>query len=421
MNFYTSIIILTELLMLAMTLHVLNYSGFTKTQKSWYLLTFLSIMLCAAAEYGVHNGHYQPRFALPLTILTVLQFSVAPILAVLFSGALGLRHQKKLAFVFFAVSLLIESVAAFFGWVFYFNEEGYFRGPYFFLYEILYFFSMVYLIVNMIRVGRHFRHRDARTIFMIIVILAAGILPMTLHKINVTYIAVGISASLCYIYYNDLIQQDIQAELKHNQQRVLAMQNHIISSLASLIESRDMETGEHVSRTSAFVEALARDAAADGVYREQIDDDFIMKMRTLAPLHDVGKIIVPDQILRKPGRLSPEEFDQIKRHASAGGAIIRDVLGGVTDEEYLCFASDIASYHHERWDGTGYPEGLKGEAIPLSARLMAIADVYDALVSERCYKKPLPEEEAVKIIRGSAGTHFDPKLVAVYLRHRQAL
>jgi len=419
MTFYTSATIITELLMLAMVLHVIHYSGFTKTQKTWFLLTFISIMVCAAAEYAVHCGVYDPAFAVPLTVLTVMQFSLAPILCVLFSGALGLQRLTKTAVVFFCVNFVIEAVSAPFGWIFYFNRDGYFRGKLFMIYEALYFFSLIYLIVNMYLVGKKFRHRDTRTILMIIAILAAGIFPMTVYKINITYVAVGVSASLCYIYYNDLIQQDIQAELVVNQKRVSAMQSHIIFSLSSLIENRDMETGEHVARTSAFVEKLARDAMADGVYSDIITEDFVQKMRTLAPMHDIGKIIVSDQILRKPGRLTAEEFAQMKQHASAGGAIVREVLEGVTDEESVSFASDIAGYHHERWDGTGYPEGLSKDAIPLSARIMAIADVYDALISERCYKKALPEEEAVQIIKDSAGTHFDPQLVDVFLRHRQ--
>ena len=120
------------------------------------------------------------------------------------------------------------------------------------------------------------------------------------------------------------------------------------------------------------------------------------------------------------GFVDKAEFEQIKRHASEGGRVVREVLSGVTDEEYVALASDIAAYHHERWDGTGYPTGLKGEAIPLCARIMAFADVYDALISERCYKKAMSKENAFEIIRQEAGTHFDPKLAEVFLHHREA-
>ncbi len=140
-------------------------------------------------------------------------------------------------------------------------------------------------------------------------------------------------------------------------------------------------------------------------------------MYSLAPLHDVGKIVVSDKILKKPGKLTPEEFEKIKKHASAGGKVIRQILKGITDEDYIEFASDIATAHHEKWDGSGYPNNLSGEDIPLSARIMAIADVFDALISERCYKKAMPVDKAVSIIKEGAGKHFDPKLVDVFVRH----
>ena len=136
-------------------------------------------------------------------------------------------------------------------------------------------------------------------------------------------------------------------------------------------------------------------------------------------MHDIGKIIIPDSILRKPGRLTEEEFAEMKRHAELGGTVVREVLNGISDEEYLSFASDIATFHHERWDGTGYPDRLKGEEIPLSARIMAIADVFDALISERCYKKAMPPEEAFEIIRNESGSHFDPNLTKVFLDHKE--
>ena len=419
MTFYSNVIILTELMMVAMTLHVVHYSGFTKEQKLWYLLTFGSVMLCSGAEFAVHCGVYNPAFAVPLTILTVLQFSLAPMLGVFFTGALGLHRQAKLASLFFSLNLLVEIVAAPFKWIFSFDQTGYSRGELFIIYEIFYFISLIYLIISMVIVGKKFRHRDIWTIAMILVVLVAGIIPMTLYKINITYIAIAISASLCYIYYNDLVQQDIQAELVRNQQRISGMQTHIISGLANLIENRDMETGGHISRTSAYVKLLAEKAREEGVYAETLDDRFISLLYTLAPMHDIGKIIISDRILKKPGKLTAEEFEQMKKHASVGGTVVREVLDGITDDEYLSFAADIATYHHERWDGTGYPMRLKGEEIPLSARIMAIADVFDALISERCYKLPMSTDEAFDIIREEAGTHFDPQLAKVMLDHRK--
>ncbi len=420
MTLYAGMTILIELFMIAMMVHVLRSSGISKTQKGWFFLTYLAVMLCAAAEYAVHGVRYDPGLAIPLTVVTVVQFSVAPLLGILFSGALGLPRQRKITVGFLCLNLLVEIVAAPFGWVFSFGQTGYARGEYFFLYEAFYFFSLIYLVVSMVKVGKRFRHRDRGTIVMILVVLVTGIVPMTLLKVNITYMAIAISASLCYIYYNDLIQQDIQAELIASQEKMSRMQEHIISGLANLIESRDLETGEHVARTGGYVRALSEYARQDGVYAAQLDDRFIDLMYRAAPLHDVGKIVVPDHILKKPGKLTEAEFGEMKRHASEGGRVVHEVLGGVADEAYLSFASDVAACHHERWDGRGYPKGLSGEDIPLSARIMAIADVFDALISERCYKKAVPPEEAFDIIREGAGTQFDPNLVKVFLRHRSA-
>jgi HD-GYP domain-containing protein (c-di-GMP phosphodiesterase class II) len=418
MTFYTSIILLTELLMIAMTIHVLHYSGFTKVQKTWYLLTFIDVMLCAAAECAAHSGWVDPKHTAFLTVLTVIQFSCAPLLGILFTGSLGLHHQKKIAVGFFVLNLLIETALAPFGLVFRYTPEGYFRGDLFIVYEAFYFLSLIYLIVGMCIVGKRFRHRDFGTIAMIVVVIVAGIVPMTVWRLNVTYVAIAIAASLCYIYYNDLVQQDIKQDLVENQKKISSMQEHIISGMANLIEHRDLETGEHVSRTSDYVRRLAENARKEGVYADAIDDRFISLLCTLAPMHDIGKIIVSDRILRKPGKLDTAEFEEMKKHAAVGGTVVREALNGVTDEEYLSFASDIATYHHERWDGTGYPKGLKGEEIPLSARIMAIADVYEALISVRCYKNAIPPDEAFAIIREESGSHFDPNLAEVFLNHR---
>lgn len=417
MTFYSASIIVTELLMISMTLHVINYKGFTKEEKKWYLLTFFTIMFCAAAEFFVHYGYYNPKFKVFLTVITVLQFSASPMLGVLFAGALGMHNSGRTATFVYLFNLTLEVLFAPFGYIFYFNETGYFRGEYFFIYEILYILSLLFLIINMVIVGRRFKHKDFFTIVMIIVILFAGVIPMTIYRINITYMAIAIDSVLCYIYYNDLIKYQNKEELLDNQKKISAMQEHIISGMASLIEDRDMDTGEHITRTSAYCKILA-ERAKEGVYTDVINDDFITKLSTLAPLHDVGKITVSDTILRKPARLTKDEYEEMKKHAKAGGDIVKDVLNGISDEDYIDFASNIALYHHEWWDGTGYPYGLKGDEIPLEARIMAISDVYDALVSKRIYKEPIPYEEACQLIESESGTHFDPKLVEVFTKYK---
>ena len=419
MTLYTGTIILTELLMAAMSLHVLTYKGFTAQQKRWFILTYCTIMLCAYTEFlAIHFNEHGPSFVRPLTIATVIQFSLTPMLPVFFAGALGMRDMARKVSVLFLVHVLIEIASAPFGLIFCFDQNGkYFHSTYYFVYESFYILSMGFLIVSLFIVGRRFRNRDICTIFMILVVMLAAVLPLILFHVYTDYIGIGISACLCYIYYNDLVQQDIQAKLTENQAKITRIQEHIISELANLIERRDIETGEHVARTKAYVKLLSEAAREDGIYTDVIDDEYIQRMYSFAPLHDIGKIVVSDQILRKPGPLTREEFEDMKLHTIAGGRIAGDILDGITDEEHIRFAKDIAMYHHERWDGTGYPEGLKGDDIPLSARIMAIADVYDALTSERCYKEAVTAEKALETIKDEAGTHFDPRLVKVFERH----
>lgn len=421
MSMYATIVVITELMMLAMTLHVISYKGFTKSQRTWYILTFTSIMFCYAAEFiaKVFDGR-GPSFVLPLTVLTVIQFALSPFLSVFLSGALGLPKYAKRTGCILLANVIVEIICAPFGLIFYFDQQGrYFHGEYYVIYEGFYLISVIILVASLILAGRKFNNRDAWTIGMVLVVTMASIIPLILYSVHAAYLGIAITACLCYIYYNDLVQQDVQTELIENQKRVRRFTGRIVYGLANLIESRDFETGEHVTRTSAYVRTLSRAAKSDGVYADELTDDYITLISNLAPLHDVGKIVVSDSILRKPGKLTDEEFEEMKRHAPAGGEIIRDILLGIATEEQIEVAAQIATYHHERWDGRGYPEGLKGEEIPLCARIMAVADVYDALIAERCYKKPMPVEKALSIIEEEAGTHFDPLLAEVFIRHKE--
>ncbi len=418
-TFYFFAMIVTELLMLAMVFHVIRYSGFSTDQKKWYLITYISIAFCVAAEFiAVRFDNYGPAFVKPLQWLTVVQFSITPLIPVFFAGALGIRRLARATSLFFLINVICEVMTVPFGWVFRFDENGkYIRSDLYIIYEASFIISLVFLIVSMFIVGKRFRHRDRSTVIMILVIMAVGLVPMLFFRIYAESLAIGLCACLCYIYYNDLVQQDARAELVANQKKLSDMQEKIITGMASLIESRDTDTGEGVPDPGSFAKALAEDARRDGVYVNVLTDRFISLLGALAPMHDIGKIVVSDEILKKPGKLTPEEFEQVKRHTTEGGAVIRDTLSGITDEEYLSFASYIATYHHERWDGKGYPEGLEGGEIPLAARITAIADVFEALITDRSWRKALPVEEAVGIIRDGAGTQFDPQLVKVFLDH----
>lgn len=189
----------------------------------------------------------------------------------------------------------------------------------------------------------------------------------------------------------------------------------MILAMASLAETRDHETGDHIRRTQHYVRALAKALSRHGPYKQGLNDDFIDLLYKSAPLHDIGKVGIPDRILQKPGRLDRDEFNIMKTHADLGRAAIATAERYIgSTNPFLSLAKEIAHCHHERWDGTGYPRGLKGEDIPLAGRIMAVADVYDALVSERVYKPAMSHDQAVEIINGESGKHFDPAVVAAF-------
>jgi response regulator RpfG family c-di-GMP phosphodiesterase len=184
-----------------------------------------------------------------------------------------------------------------------------------------------------------------------------------------------------------------------------------------MVESRDQNTGEHVRKTAAYTGVIMRQLRKAHIYEDQLTDEYIEDVMHSAPLHDVGKIQVPDAILNKPGRLTDEEFAIMKTHTTAGSDIIQSAISMVSEDDsgYLIEARNLAHYHHEKWNGSGYPDGLSGTDIPLSARIMAVADVFDALVSKRSYKDGFPFEKAMTIIEEGRGSHFDPAIVDAFM------
>ncbi|MBR5340640.1 MAG: HD domain-containing protein [Erysipelotrichaceae bacterium] len=193
------------------------------------------------------------------------------------------------------------------------------------------------------------------------------------------------------------------------------MQNGLILVLADMVESRDQCTGDHVRKTAAYCRLIMNQLRKDGEFSDVLSDEYIEDVVNSAPLHDIGKIKVPDAILNKPGRLTDEEFEEIKKHTLAGNEIIQQAMELVSsDSSYLKEAKNLATYHHEKWNGKGYPMGISGDDIPLSARIMAVADVFDALVSRRSYKEPYSFEKAMEIIEEGSGNHFDPRIVKAF-------
>lgn len=210
-------------------------------------------------------------------------------------------------------------------------------------------------------------------------------------------------------------QVELSSRVQEEMEKRNDMQLHVIEDLASVIETRDLETGKHIIRTKEYVKMLSREMAKYDEYKDVLTDKLIDQIENAAPLHDVGKIAVSDTILLKPGKLTKEEFDLMKVHTTKGGEMIQSIFRNLDDDAFFEVAFDIAKYHHEKWDGSGYPEGLKNEEIPLSARIMALADVFDALTQKRVYKPAIKPEDALNEIKSLAGIQFDPKMTEIFL------
>ena len=227
------------------------------------------------------------------------------------------------------------------------------------------------------------------------------------------FIGVGsIAAFVMTITIIVLIMQGNKRTFYHEQ--VSNMQSGMITFMAEVVENRDDNTGGHIRRTAKYVEGIAKELKKNGVCNDILTERYMEDMVVAAPLHDIGKIHIPDAVLNKPGKLTDEEFEIMKTHTTAGEELLIHAKEELGESEYLNLAVEMAAYHHEWWNGKGYPYGKSGEEIPLCARIMAVADVFDALTSKRCYKSAMPLEKAYAIIREESGTHFDPKVVEAF-------
>ena len=336
------------------------------------------------------------------------------------------KHSFELQFIFFYTEVVLHQLLA-----------DYFLGGM----ASFHFFIFLVGIVPVLTFKKHFRQAVFYSIlsvglFIFLEVIAPYIEPryelskraiIAIKTINVSSFAVvNIIGLLMYSYLVLLVENKLetQVEIKTKEaqaktEKLLKIQSYVINSLANLVDNRDLDTGEHIQRTSAYVDLISRKLKERRLFPDQVNDAFVDYIKRAAPLHDVGKIVVSDVILKKPGRLTEEEFNEMKMHAKEGGRVIREVFAMSDDKEFIKIASDVASYHHEKWNGTGYPYGLKADHIPLCARIMAVADVFDALVSRRCYKEAYPLETAYKIIEEGKGEHFDPVLADIFLEMKE--
>lgn len=207
---------------------------------------------------------------------------------------------------------------------------------------------------------------------------------------------------------------NLEIKVRQKTREVVNLQNAVISTVADLVEFRDKLTGGHVIRTQLYLQALVEELIRQGIYTDEVEKWDMEFFLPSAQLHDVGKIAISDLILNKPAKLSPEEFEIMKTHVQVGVEAIERIMAKTDEHAFLRHALLITGAHHEKWDGSGYPKGLCGAEIPLEGRLMAVADVYDALIAVRPYKKAFTHDEACEIIESSMGTHFDPALLDVF-------
>lgn len=236
-------------------------------------------------------------------------------------------------------------------------------------------------------------------------------------KEGTSHIVEGLSAGADEFMSKPFEPDELSARIRTGQ-RILSLETRdlAIFAMAKLAESRDPETGAHLERVRSYSRALAEDMAAQDKFASRIDTNLIRLIYLTSPLHDIGKVSIPDHVLLKPGRLSDREFEIMKTHAEQGAATLETALRQYPDAEFLRMARDIAACHHERYDGTGYPLGLAGEDIPLCARIFTVADVYDALISKRVYKDAFTHDVARSIIIEGTRTQFDPDAVEAFLR-----
>ena len=425
------------------TRHIVN-----DNVKRWFKVMVMINILMAAMDICtmVFEGTAHPIYSilLPASMFLFYIFSYFVLIAAGIEIMFFIKQEKfkkgflnviKVATVIYFILLLLTP---FTNLLYEIDENNvYSRGKYFFIalviQVILYLNLIIYILANRksisrAKVGVILMFVLFPQIMQVIQLLFYGI-SLINTGFTVAFLTMFIQSnrdlekSLNYIEDElDIKESELNekvSEIESSKLQFIKMQNHTIESLSNLVENRDEDTGEHVRRTRAYVELLAVQMMKNGHYPDVLTPRFIRFLKRAAPMHDIGKIVVPDEILKKPGRLTKPEFEQIKRHAAEGGRIVHEILDGYEDPEYIQITADIATHHHEKWDGTGYPEGLKGEEIPLCARIMAIADVFDALVSPRIYKSPMSYDEAFQIIESGSGTHFDPIVVKEFLEIRE--
>ena len=346
--------------------------------------------------------------------------------------ALWLMCYLLIAIFYILYEFLINSAGTvnqipfiFFVTIFLFTILPDFKPRIFIPFAILYFFATIYILSLKNQSINEFFGVQSHIINIFLIIIITKILlynskvrtfvnTYKINKLNENLISANeeIKSQKDELrIYNDNLEKMVALKTD----RIVKLKNAVMETIAELVERRDDATGGHITRTSKYLKIFIDVVLESDVFREKTASWNIDQMVLSAQLHDVGKIAIDDSILRKPGKLTNEEFEAMKKHTVLGGEIIKEIQDKTEEHEFLDYAFTFAVYHHERWDGNGYPYKMKGEEIPLPARLMAIIDVYDALISKRPYKEPFTKEQALEIIKDGKGSHFDPVLADLFI------
>lgn len=270
----------------------------------------------------------------------------------------------------------------------------------------LYYGVMLYLLLS----RRRFLPKDKEISATSMIVIVGVVLIVQIIFPEVLLTSIGSTILLVGIYL-DFENPSIRKLTIYNQ--------NMVEGFATMVENRDDNTGGHIRRTQAYVNLMLHKMRHDPRYRDIVNVDYLNDVSNAAPLHDVGKIATPDRILQKPGKLTDEEYAIMKEHSARGGEIIKTTFKDTGTPEFRKIAFEVARFHHEKYNGKGYPDGLEGEWIPLHARVMAIADVFDAVSQKRCYRDAMPLDECFAIIEKGSGTDFDPELVKIFLNSRE--
>ena len=382
------------------------------------LLTLFNVALVAASVAIVHLGAFEHGW-----VQNTYGYAV-DVLVFLFCLFTTKVSAAKLSYVFF----MVISYLSYEGNVIFFIESRFFQehfnaydgSLYIMLHSILLLITLPFVLLFFIKVVKPIAAKKtgsgqwkfmwiAPATFWLITTIYVGIFDATrLSEYQFLAINILMAAGSFTIYYITIKMISIVESYARTEARAT------LKTFSELIELRDSYTGSHVKRTQNYLGILIDEIVEKGIFEEAEKWD-VRLLISSARLHDVGKIGVSDSVLNKPGKLTDEEFEQIKTHSPFGVEVLNKVAYYLNDSDFLEYAVTFAETHHEKWDGSGYPHGLQGNEIPLIGRIMAIADVYDALVSERPYKKPFTHEKAIDIIESNSGTHFDPTLVEIFL------